>query len=69
MFRNCVTLLLNYCTLLTDPLVQVNPNIYSGVFNGWKTIAKAEGLGGLFTGWLPTALGYSLQGLCKFGFY
>lgn len=24
---------------------------------------------GLFTGWFPTSIGYSLQGLCKFGFY
>lgn len=23
----------------------------------------------LFKGWAPTAIGYSLQGLCKFGFY
>jgi solute carrier family 25 (mitochondrial phosphate transporter), member 3 len=30
---------------------------------------KAEGPSGLFTGWLPTSIGYSLQGLCKFGFY
>lgn len=30
---------------------------------------KAEGARGLFTGWFPTSIGYSLQGLCKFGFY
>ena len=30
---------------------------------------KAEGPRGLFTGWFPTSIGYSLQGLCKFGFY
>merc|ERR1712243_71871 len=27
------------------------------------------GLAGLFLGWAPTAIGYSAQGLCKFGFY
>merc|ERR1712098_447191 len=27
------------------------------------------GVRGLFLGWAPTALGYSAQGLCKFGFY
>lgn len=25
--------------------------------------------GALFLGWFPTLVGYSLQGLCKFGFY
>lgn len=43
--------------------------MYSSIFNGWSTIAKAEGVRGLFTGWFPTSIGYSLQGLCKFGFY
>merc|ERR1712025_567947 len=27
------------------------------------------GAAGLFLGWAPTAIGYSAQGLCKFGFY
>ena len=27
------------------------------------------GISGLFLGWAPTAIGYSAQGLCKFGFY
>jgi len=48
---------------------QVNPNIYKGVFNGWSTIFKAEGLRGLYLGQVPTAIGYSFQGACKFGFY
>lgn len=37
--------------------------------NGWSTILRERGVGGLFEGWVPTAIGYSLQGLCKFGFY
>lgn len=48
---------------------QVNPNLYTSIVNGWTTIGKAEGVRGLFTGWLPTSIGYSMQGLCKFGFY
>jgi hypothetical protein len=27
------------------------------------------GTSALFKGWAPTAIGYSAQGLCKFGFY
>jgi solute carrier family 25 phosphate transporter 3 len=30
---------------------------------------KQEGFRGLWVGWLPTSIGYSMQGLCKFGFY
>ena len=30
---------------------------------------KEEGLRGLAKGWAPTFIGYSMQGLCKFGFY
>ena len=32
------------------------------------TIADA-GVRGLFLGWAPTAIGYTAQGICKFGFY
>eukprot|EP00163_Fabomonas_tropica_P008437 TRINITY_DN180_c0_g2_i1.p1 TRINITY_DN180_c0_g2~~TRINITY_DN180_c0_g2_i1.p1 ORF type:complete len:366 (+),score=121.10 TRINITY_DN180_c0_g2_i1:131-1228(+) len=48
---------------------QVNPELYSSIFNGWSTIMKQEGATGLMVGWLPTAIGYSMQGVCKFGFY
>lgn len=47
----------------------MNPTIYTSVFNGWSTIYKAEGIRGLYTGHVPTAIGYSFQGACKFGFY
>lgn len=39
------------------------------MFNGWSTIARAKGFSGVWEGVLPTAIGYSLQGACKFGFY
>ncbi|KAF7727881.1 Cu/Pi carrier [Apophysomyces ossiformis] len=48
---------------------QVKPDIYKGVFDGWRTIYKTEGIGGVFTGFGPTAIGYSLQGAGKYGLY
>jgi solute carrier family 25 phosphate transporter 3 len=49
--------------------MQVNPTKFTGLVPGIKTIAAEEGTAALFKGWAPTALGYSAQGLCKFGFY
>merc|ERR1712048_155124 len=50
---------------------QVNPDMYPSLVSGIKTIHGKSGLGttGLFTGGLPTLIGYSIQGMCKFGFY
>ncbi|KAI8391774.1 mitochondrial carrier domain-containing protein [Radiomyces spectabilis] len=48
---------------------QVKPGIYKGVFDGWKTIYRSEGLRGIFTGVGPTAIGYSFQGAGKYGLY
>lgn len=42
---------------------------YKGVFDGFSQIYKQEGAAGLVRGWAPTWVGYSFQGLCKFGFY
>lgn len=39
------------------------------MFNGWSQIYRSGGVFGLYEGWLPTAIGYSLQGACKYGFY
>merc|ERR1712106_18921 len=36
---------------------------------GFKLTIAEGGTKGLFLGWAPTAIGYSMQGLCKFGFY
>jgi solute carrier family 25 phosphate transporter 3 len=51
--------------------IQANPTVYTrGILKSFGDVAK--NLGGvtqLRRGWLPTGIGYSMQGLCKFGFY
>lgn len=49
--------------------LQVNKEKYKSLGNGFKLTYQEGGAGGLFLGWAPTALGYSAQGICKFGFY
>ena len=49
--------------------IQTNPAKYKGIFNGFGVTIKEDGMRGLGKGWAPTAIGYSLQGLGKFGFY
>jgi solute carrier family 25 phosphate transporter 3 len=49
--------------------LQVNPQLYRGIVNGWSVILKTDGIPAMFTGWLPTLIGYSMQGACKFGLY
>ncbi|XP_063216474.1 solute carrier family 25 member 3-like [Bacillus rossius redtenbacheri] len=49
--------------------IQVNPEKYKGVFNGFKVTLNEDGSRGLAKGWAPTFIGYSMQGLCKFGLY
>jgi len=49
--------------------IQVDPAKYTGIFSGFKTSVSEEGMRGLAKGWAPTLIGYSMQGLCKFGFY
>jgi len=56
---------------------QANPKDFTGTIQGFKKIFSGEaaalghksGFAGLVKGWGPTAWGYSIQGLCKFGFY
>jgi solute carrier family 25 phosphate transporter 3 len=58
---------------------QVNKEVFPGAIAGIRAIytgapqVKALGFGsgftGLVKGWGPTLIGYSAQGLCKFGFY
>jgi len=49
--------------------IQVNPQKYKGIVGGFRTTLAEEGVRALGKGWAPTAIGYSLQGLGKFGFY
>lgn len=49
--------------------IQTNPGKYKNIFNGFKVSVAEDGVRGLAKGWAPTAIGYSLQGLGKFGFY
>lgn len=51
------------CNMQTDPVK------YPGIVAGFRTVVQSEGAKGLFRGWVPTLLGYSAQGACKFGFY
>ncbi|EEB05533.2 inorganic phosphate transporter [Schizosaccharomyces japonicus yFS275] len=48
---------------------QVNPKIYASNMQGFRSILRAEGIRGLYTGGIPTFIGYSLQGCGKYGFY
>ncbi len=48
---------------------QVDPTIYKSNISAWRTIWRGEGLRGIFFGWTPTLVGYSLQGMGKYGFY
>lgn len=49
--------------------MQVFPEKYKGLVGGLSTILKEEGAKGLKLGWVPTLIGYSAQGLFKFGLY
>jgi len=49
--------------------MQTNPGKFKGLIPGLKTIIAEEGSAAVWKGWAPTAIGYSMQGFCKFGFY
>merc|ERR1711970_1496883 len=49
--------------------LQVDKEKYKSLGNGFKITIAEGGAAGLFLGWAPTLIGYSMQGLCKFGFY
>lgn len=48
---------------------QVNPGKFHGLVQGLKTISAEEGSKGLWKGFGPTFVGYSLQGMFKYGLY
>lgn len=47
----------------------MDPVKYKSIFNGFSVTLREDGFRGLGKGWAPTFIGYSMQGLCKFGFY
>jgi solute carrier family 25 (mitochondrial phosphate transporter), member 3 len=49
--------------------MQVFPEKYTSVRQAFSLVMKEEGAAGLRLGWAPTAIGYSMQGLFKFGLY
>jgi len=49
--------------------IQVDAAKYKNLFHGLRLTVAEEGMKGLAKGWAPTLIGYSMQGLCKFGFY
>eukprot|EP00803_Ostreobium_quekettii_P005039 evm.model.scf_116.1 EVM.evm.TU.scf_116.1 scf_116:3535-6145(+) len=49
--------------------MQTDPKKYSSIPTGFATVWREAGVGGITRGWLPTLIGYSMQGACKFGFY
>ena len=50
-------------------LFQIDPAKYKSISSGFRVPLKKQGARGFFRGWVPTLLGYSAQGACKFGFY
>ncbi|CAJ0579822.1 unnamed protein product, partial [Mesorhabditis spiculigera] len=49
--------------------IQVNSEKYKSIGTGFRVTVKEEGFRALAKGWAPTLIGYSMQGLGKFGFY
>ncbi|XP_057747571.1 mitochondrial phosphate carrier protein 3, mitochondrial-like [Arachis stenosperma] len=49
--------------------MQIDPVKYKNISSGFGVLMKEQGMRGFFRGWVPTLLGYSAQGACKFGFY
>ncbi|KAK3767620.1 hypothetical protein RRG08_003881 [Elysia crispata] len=49
--------------------IQVDAAKYGGIVKGFKVTIAEEGVRALAKGWAPTFFGYSMQGVCKFGFY
>ncbi|GMS96986.1 hypothetical protein PENTCL1PPCAC_19161, partial [Pristionchus entomophagus] len=49
--------------------MQIDAAKYPSIVAGFRTTIADEGARGLVKGWFPTAIGYSMQGFGKFGFY
>ena len=64
---------LTHTSVVTLDLVkcrrQVDPNFSKSLIEGIQKVAREGGIRGMTLGWAPTLIGYSLQGIGKFGFY
>ena len=49
--------------------MQTDPQKYRSIAGGFSLTARESGLSGLVRGWVPTLIGYSVQGAGKFGLY
>jgi solute carrier family 25 phosphate transporter 3 len=49
--------------------MQVDKAKYPNLGTGFKVTLQDGGVKALGRGWAPTAIGYTAQGICKFGFY
>jgi len=49
--------------------MQVDKVKYPNLGTGFKVTLADGGVKALGRGWAPTAIGYTMQGICKFGFY
>jgi len=49
--------------------IQVDGAKYGGIIQGFRVSIAEEGVRALGKGWAPTLIGYSMQGIGKFGFY
>jgi len=58
---------LTHTALVTLDILKCRKQV--GIKTSFGQIVAKEGVKGLALGWGPTLVGYSLQGLCKFGFY
>ncbi|KAF4741150.1 Cu/Pi carrier [Perkinsus olseni] len=47
--------------------MQIDPSKYTSLYQGWKSILHEEGLRGVTKGWSATCVGYTFQGMFKFG--
>jgi solute carrier family 25 (mitochondrial phosphate transporter), member 3 len=54
---------------VTKCKMQVFPKNYPSLILGLRYLYRQQGFKGLTLGWAPTLIGYSLQGMFKFGLY
>lgn len=54
---------------VTKCKMQVYPQEYRSLSSGLRLVYAQQGVKGLTLGWFPTFIGYSLQGMFKFGLY